>query len=100
MTAATGQPHYQEAWQPLAPGFINVDYNNIDTIKNATSSKTCAVMLEPVQGEGGVNVPSTEYLQQVRRWCDEQGLLLIFDEVQTGMGRLGTLFGYQTFNVE
>ena len=100
MAAATGQPHYQEQWQPLAPGFINVPYNDIDAIKQATTSNTCAVMLEPVQGEGGVNVPSPSYLKEVREWCDEQNLVMVLDEVQTGIGRLGTLFGYQQFGVE
>ncbi len=100
MVAATGQPHYQAAWTPLPPGYVNVSYDDIDAIKGATSDKTCAVMIEPVQGEGGVNIPSRDYLKQVREWCDQNGLLLIFDEIQTGFGRLGTLFGYQYFDVE
>lgn len=100
MMAATGQAHYQDNWKPLMPGFVNVDYNDIDAIKQATNDKTCAVMLEPVQGEGGVNVPDADYFPQVRAWCDEHNLLLIADEVQTGMGRLGTLFGYEQFNFE
>jgi acetylornithine/N-succinyldiaminopimelate aminotransferase len=100
MAAATGQPQYQEQWQPLSPGFVNVPYDDIDAIKAATNSETCAVMLEPVQGEGGVNIPSPDYLKQVRAWCDEQNLVMILDEVQTGIGRLGALFGYQRFGVE
>ena len=100
MTAATGQPHYQEQWQPLSPGFVNVPYDDIDAIKEATNDETCAVMVEPVQGEGGVNVPSPDYLRQVRAWCDENNLVMILDEVQTGLGRLGTLFGYEQFGVE
>ena len=100
MAAATGQPHYQEQWQPLAPGFVNVPYDDIDAIKNATTDETCAVMLEPVQGEGGVNVPNTNYLLQVREWCTENNLVMILDEVQTGIGRLGTLFGYEQFGIE
>jgi predicted acetylornithine/succinylornithine family transaminase len=100
MAAATGQPSYQEQWQPLAPGFVNVPYNDIEAIKAATNSNTCAVMLEPVQGEGGVIVPSMDYLKQVRAWCDEQNLVMVLDEVQTGIGRLGTLFGYERFGVE
>ena len=100
MMAATGQAHYQDNWRPLAPGFVNVDYDDIDAIKAATNDKTCAVMLEPVQGEGGVNVPAPDYFKQVRAWCDENELLLIVDEVQTGMGRLGTLFGYEQFGFE
>ncbi len=100
MTAATGQPKYQEAYQPLPVGFINVPYNDIKAIKAATNSKTCAVMLEPVQGEGGVNLPVPGYLKAVRQWCDEKGILLILDEIQTGMGRLGSLWGYQTCGIE
>ena len=100
MAAATGQPHYQEQWQPLSPGFVNVPYDDVDAIKEATNDQTCAVMIEPVQGEGGVNVPSPDYLRQVREWCDENNLVMILDEVQTGLGRLGTLFGYEQFGVE
>ena len=100
MVAATAQPHYQATFQPIPEGFVYVDYDDADAIKSATTEKTVAVMLEPVQGEGGVNVPSDGYLEAVRSWCDENGLLLIFDEVQTGLGRLGTLFGYQVSGVE
>ena len=98
--AATGQPHYQEAFTPLLPGFVHVDYNDVEAIMNATTDKTAAVFLEPVQGEGGVIIPDDDYLKRVREWCDQQGLLLILDEVQTGMGRLGSLFGYQEYGVE
>jgi len=98
--SATGQPHYQEAWQPLLPGFVHVPYNDIEAIRKATTDNTCAVMLEPVQGEGGVNVPDEDYLKEVRAWCDANNLLLIFDEIQVGVGRLGTLWGYETFGVE
>jgi acetylornithine/succinyldiaminopimelate/putrescine aminotransferase len=98
--AATGQPHYQAIFQPIPVGFTHVDFDDIEAVKIATTDRTVAVMLEPVQAEGGVNIPSQEYLQQVRDWCDEKDLLLIFDEVQTGMGRLGTLFGYEAFGVE
>ena len=97
--SATGKPHEGDPFQPLPEGFPKVDYDDLDAIKGATTGKTAAVMLEPVQGEGGVNVPSPGYLEGVREWCDENGLLLIFDEVQTGLGRLGTLFGYEAFGV-
>lgn len=100
MTAATGQAKFQELYPPLAPGFINVKYNNIEAIKEATDRQTCAVMLEPVQGEGGVNLPDADYLKKVRAWCDEKGILLILDEIQTGMGRTGTLFAYEQFGIE
>ena len=98
--AATGQPHYQEPFTPLLPGFVHVDFNDVEAIMNATTDKTAAVMLEPVQGEGGVIIPADDYLSRVRDWCDQQGLLLILDEIQTGMGRLGSLFGYQEYGVE
>jgi predicted acetylornithine/succinylornithine family transaminase len=98
--AATGQPHYQESFLPLQPGFVHVDFNDVEAIMNATTDKTAAIMLEPVQGEGGVNIPDEDYLIRVRQWCDQNNLLLILDEVQTGMGRLGSLFGYQEYNVE
>jgi acetylornithine/N-succinyldiaminopimelate aminotransferase len=98
--AATGQPHYQEAFTPLTPGFVHVPFDSIDAIVEATTERTAAVLLEPVQGEGGVNIPSPNYLRQVREWCDANNLLLMFDEVQTGIGRLGTLFGYEAFDVE
>ena len=100
MVAATGQPHYQEAWQPLTPGFVHVDFNDFEAIVEATNERTAAVFLEPVQGEGGVNIPDDDYLPRVREWCDSQGLLLVFDEIQTGLGRLGTLFGYESFGIE
>lgn len=100
LTAATGQEKMHKPFEPLPAGFINVENNSIDAIKTATTEKTCAVMLEPIQAEGGVNVPIEGFLKQVREWCDEKGILLIFDEVQTGVGRLGTLFGYQLYGVE
>jgi predicted acetylornithine/succinylornithine family transaminase len=100
MTAATGKPAARVSFEPMPTGFVNVAYNDIDALRRATSAKTVAVMLEPVQGEGGVHVPARDYLTQVRAWCDERNLLLILDEVQTGFGRLGTLFGYQHFGVE
>ncbi len=100
MVAATGQPHYQEAWQPLTPGFVHVDFNDFEAIVEATTDRTAAVFLEPVQGEGGVNIPDDDYLPRVREWCDSQGLLLVLDEIQTGLGRLGTLFGYESYGIE
>jgi acetylornithine/N-succinyldiaminopimelate aminotransferase len=100
MIAATGQPAHQDRWKPLAPGFINVPYDDLDVVKQATNERTCAVMIEVLQGEGGVNVPSEAYLHGLREWCDTNNIVLIFDEVQTGMGRLGTLWGYQSFGVE
>jgi predicted acetylornithine/succinylornithine family transaminase len=100
MVAATGQSKMQEPYLPLPTGFVNVEFNSIEAVKKATTQKTCAVMIEPVQGEGGVNIPTRDYLAQLRSWCDEKNILLIFDEIQTGMGRLGKLFGYQVSGVE
>jgi acetylornithine/N-succinyldiaminopimelate aminotransferase len=100
MTAATGQEKFHKPYEPLPAGFINVKYNDIEAIKTATTARTCAVMLEPVQGEGGVNIPSDDYLKKVREWCDSRGILLILDEIQTGVCRLGPLFGYQLYGVE
>jgi len=100
MVAASGQAKHQEAYLPLPAGFINVEYNNIEAIKAATTDKTCAVILEPLQGEGGVNIPDDNYLKMVREWCSQQGILLILDEIQTGIGRLGALFGYELYGVE
>jgi predicted acetylornithine/succinylornithine family transaminase len=100
MTAATGQRKFHEPYLPIPDGFVNVEYNSVSAIKKATSAQTCAVMLEPIQGEGGVNVPSDGYLKAVRAWCDEKGILLILDEVQTGIGRIGTLFGYEQYGIE
>ncbi len=97
---ATGTPRYKEPFAPLPPGFIHVPFNDIEAIQNATTPQTCAIMLEPIQGEGGVNVPNPSYLPAVRRWCDENNILLILDEVQTGMCRTGPLFAYQGMGVE
>jgi len=100
MVAATGQPKFQQQYAPLPVGFTNVEYNNIEAIKEATTSQTCAIMLEPVQGEGGVNLPGADYLTAVRAWCDQKGILLIFDEIQTGIGRTGSLFAYELYGIE
>jgi acetylornithine/N-succinyldiaminopimelate aminotransferase len=100
MTAATGQPKLQEPYSPLPTGFVNVAYNDVEAIKSATTDNICAIMLEPVQGEGGVNIPDDDYLKKVREWCDQTGILLILDEIQTGIGRIGTLFGYEQYGVE
>ena len=99
MVAATGQPQYQGSFTPMTDGFKYVPFGDFDQIKASTSDKTVAVLIEPVQGEGGVNIPYKEYLKDIRAWCDKNGLLLILDEVQTGLGRLGTLWGYESFDV-
>ena len=97
---ATGQEKYHEGFGPLPEGFDYVTYNKIDELEAKMSDKTCAVMLEAIQGEGGVNVPDEDYLQKVRTLCDKYNAVLIFDEVQCGMGRTGTFFGCQQFNVK
>ncbi|MDD4984557.1 MAG: aspartate aminotransferase family protein [Dehalococcoidales bacterium] len=100
MVAATGQDKHQQPYLPLPDWFARVKYNDIEAMKAATTKKTCAVMLELLQGEGGVNLPDKDYLTAVRAWCDQQGILLILDEVQTGVARLGTLFAYEQFGIE
>jgi acetylornithine/N-succinyldiaminopimelate aminotransferase len=100
MTAATGQPKMQEPYVPMPSGFANVEYDNVEAIKSATTEKTCAIMLEPIQGEGGINVPGDDYLKKVREWCDQKGILLILDEIQTGIGRTGSLFAYEQYGAE
>jgi acetylornithine/N-succinyldiaminopimelate aminotransferase len=100
MTAATGQESFHTPYTPLPEGFINVKYNDIEAIKAATTEKTAAVMLELIEAESGVNIPAEDYIRKVRQWCNEKGILLILDEIQTGIGRLGTLFGYQLYGVE
>ncbi len=97
---ATAQPKYQKGLEPLPAGFRYVDYNDIDALKAMMSEKTCAVMLEPIQGEGGVNIPDQEYLKQVRALCDQYGAALILDEIQTGIGRTGTMFAYEQFGIK
>ena len=92
---AGGQPKYSDPFKPLPEGFMHVPYNDLDAIKAATGPRTVAVMLEPVMGEIGIVPARPGYLEGVRRWCDEQGLLLILDEVQTGLGRTGRWFAYQ-----
>ncbi len=98
--SATGQKKFQSGFFPLLPGFSYVPFDDISSLENAFSNKTCAIMLEPVQGEGGVNFPSPDYLKGVRRICDEGGVPLIFDEVQVGMGRTGTLFAYENYGIK
>jgi predicted acetylornithine/succinylornithine family transaminase len=97
---ATAQPKYHEGLGPLMAGFRYAKMNDVETVRSLIDHETAAIMIEPVQGEGGVRIPAPGFLQTLRTLCDEHGLLLIFDEVQTGMGRLGTWFGYQTLGVQ
>ncbi len=97
---ATGQEKYHHGFEPLVPGFKHVPFDDLKAVERALDSRTCAVMVEPIQGEGGVRVPDSGYLPGLRRLCDEAGALLILDEVQVGMGRTGTLFAYQQSHIE
>jgi predicted acetylornithine/succinylornithine family transaminase len=97
---ATGQEKYQHGFEPLMPGFKHVPYNDLRAMERAIDSRTAAILVEPIQGEGGVNVPDDDYLPGLRKLCDESGALLILDEVQTGMGRTGRLWAYEHAGVE
>jgi predicted acetylornithine/succinylornithine family transaminase len=97
---ATAQKKYHKGYSPLMPGFKYVPFNDAQAVRDAIGPKTCAVMLEPIQGEGGVKCPSEGYLKALREICDEKGLLLILDEVQVGMGRTGRLFAYEHEGIE
>ncbi len=97
--AATGQPKYQQPFLPMPEGFAHVDINDIGMLRDATDDRTAAILLEPVQGESGIVPCTQEYLVAVRAWCDEKNLLLIFDEVQTGVGRTGHFYAFQGFGV-
>ncbi len=98
--SATGQEKFHKGFEPLVPGFKYVSFNDIDALKKGISEKTCAVMLEPIQGESGIIMPGKNYLKKVRQLCDNHDLLLIFDEVQTGIGRTSKLFAYEHFDLE
>jgi acetylornithine/N-succinyldiaminopimelate aminotransferase len=97
--SATGQKKYQEGFEPLSPGFKHVPYGEVDAVAEAISKETAAVLVEPVQGEGGVIMPPDGYLEDLKNLCHENNILLIFDEVQTGFGRTGKMFASQTFKV-
>ncbi len=98
--SATGQEKIKKGFEPVLTGFDFVPFNDADALRSKIDPTTCAVMLEPIQGEGGVRCPDAHYLKTVRQICDETGTLLIFDEIQTGMGRTGKLFAYQHFGIE
>ncbi len=98
--SATGQEKYQHGFEPLVPGFKHVPYNDLRAMERAMDSRTAAILVEPLQGEGGVYVPDDDYLPGLRKLCDETGALLILDEIQTGMGRTGRLWAYEHAGVE
>lgn len=97
--AATGQPHFHRGFEPMPEGFINAEFGDLQALEALISPQTCAILCEPIQGESGVRPLSQEYLQGIRALCDRHGLLLIFDEVQTGLGRTGTLFAHEQLGV-
>jgi len=98
--SATGQDKIKKGFEPVLEGFDHIPFNDIEALRKSIGPSTCAVLLEPIQGEGGVRCPDPDYLKEVRRLCDETGILLIFDEIQTGMGRTGKLFAYEHFGIE
>lgn len=98
--SATGQAKFKAGFEPLVPGFKHVDFDDIDAVDRAITKETCAVLMEPIQGEGGVKIPDPDYLRDLREVCDRHGILLILDEVQTGMGRTGKLFAYEHFGIK
>ncbi len=98
--AATGQPKYHETFMPVTEGFDYFELNNIDSLKSKIDDNTVGIMIEVVQGEGGVNICSQEFVQNVRKICDDKNIIMIIDEVQTGIGRLGSFYGYEKFGVE
>ncbi len=93
--SATGQEKYQHGFEPMVPGFKHVPYNDLRAMERAIDNRTCAILVEPIQGEGGVHVPDDGYLPGLRKLCDDAGVLLIFDEIQTGMARTGRLWAYE-----
>jgi acetylornithine/succinyldiaminopimelate/putrescine aminotransferase len=97
---ATAQPKFHEGLGPLMAGFRYAPFNDLEAVAGLVDNETCGILIEPVQGEGGINIPSDGFLAGLRRIADERGCLLIFDEVQTGMGRTGTWFGYQQWGVQ
>lgn len=97
---ATAQPKYHKGFAPLVEGFSYVPFNDLDALKKAVDDKTCAIMLEPIQGEGGINIATKEFMHGIRKLCDEKGLLMILDEVQCGMGRSGKYFAYQHYDIK
>ncbi len=97
---ATGQTKYQEGFAPLPGGFVHAEFNNLASVERLVNANTCAVLVEPVQGEGGIKPADPSFLIGLRKLCDQAGILLIFDEVQCGMGRTGSLFAFQHYGIK
>jgi acetylornithine/N-succinyldiaminopimelate aminotransferase len=98
--SVTGNKHYQEAFGPLIPGIRFAEYNNLQSLKDLVNEKTCAIILETIQGEGGIHPVKMEFIKEIRSICDDQGILLILDEIQCGMGRTGKMFAYEHYGIE
>ena len=98
--SVTGNDHYQEPFAPLIPGIRFAEFNNLDSVKALVTDQTCAIILEPLQGEGGINLATQEFMEGIRKICDENDILMICDEVQCGMGRTGAMFAWQKFGVK
>ncbi|MFA9378096.1 MAG: aspartate aminotransferase family protein [Lachnotalea sp.] len=97
--SVTGNPHYQEAFKPLIGGIKFADFNDLDSVKKLVNEKTCGIILEPIQGEGGIHPATQEFLEGIKKICEDNDILLIFDEIQCGMGRTGTMFAWQGYGV-
>lgn len=98
--SVTGNPHYQEAFKPLIDKVVFAEYNNLEDVASKITDKTCAIIMETVQGEGGIYPATREFIQGVRKLCDEKDILLILDEIQCGMGRTGKMFAYDYYDVK
>lgn len=98
--SATGKPQWEKLFEPKTKGFVKTVFNNFESVKKSVTEKTCAIMIEPIQGEGGVNVATADYIKSLRDLCNQESILLIFDEIQTGMGRTGKLFCYEHYGIE
>lgn len=98
--STTGQPKYHKGFEPLLPGVSFADFNDLSSVEELVTDRTCAILVEPIQAEGGIHVATDEFLQGLRSLCDDRELLLVFDEIQVGMGRTGSLWAYQQYGVE
>ena len=98
--SATGKTQWDDLFEPKTKGFVKTIFNNFESAKKSVTEKTCAIMIEPIQGEGGVNVATADYVKNLRDLCSQENILLIFDEIQTGMGRTGKLFCYEHYGIE
>jgi acetylornithine/N-succinyldiaminopimelate aminotransferase len=98
--STTGQPKYHKGFEPLLPGVDFADFNDLESVKSKVTDETCAILVEPTQAEGGIHVATTEFLRGLRQLCDERNMLLVFDEIQVGMGRTGSMWAYEQYDVE